>query len=129
MVVRRGVEITMSLRGRAVLIFTIMSLLYTGALMAFMFYLTTTALNLWEQEEIEAGLVIAVNNAPDTVQQVQAQRALKTYRQLKGLKTLYEWQIIGFSILIGITFFIVSVIVISIVLFRITQPLPQLTEN
>jgi nitrogen fixation/metabolism regulation signal transduction histidine kinase len=123
---RRGAVSAMSIRGRAILIFTIMSLLYTGALIAFMFYLTTTALDFWEQEEIETGLVIAVNNAPDTQQQARAQRALKTYRQLKGLKSLYEWQIVGFSILIGITFFVVSVIVISLVLFRITRPLRHL---
>jgi|GEM_PF-2416634 len=118
----------MSLRSRAILIFTIMSLIYTGALIAFMFYLTTTALDFWEQEEIETGLVIAVNNAPDVLRQAQAQRALKTYRQLKGLKNLYEWQIVGFSILIGVTFFVVSIIVISLVLFRITRPLRHLAN-
>ncbi|OGC43024.1 hypothetical protein A2Y85_03070 [candidate division WOR-3 bacterium RBG_13_43_14] len=119
----------MSLRKRTIIIFTAMSLLYTGALMGFMFYLSTTALSLWEKEEIEQGLIIGVNNAPDQVQQATAQRAIRIYRQLKGLKNLYEWQIIGFSVLIGIAFFIVSVVVISLVLFRITRPLNEIART
>ncbi len=118
----------MSLRKRTIIIFTVMSLVYTGALMAFMFYLSTTALSLWEKEEIEQGLVIGVNNAPDQTQQATAQRAIRIYRQLKGLKNLYEWQIIGFSILIGMAFFAVSFLVISLVLYRITRPLNEMAR-
>jgi nitrogen fixation/metabolism regulation signal transduction histidine kinase len=116
----------MSLRNRAILIFIVISLIYTGLLIAFMFYLTTSTLNLWENEEIERGLVIGVESAHDSVKVAQAEKSLRIYRQLKGLKNLFEWQIVGFGTLIGLVFFAVSVLIISFILYRITRPLSEL---
>lgn len=117
----------MSLRGKAILIFAVMSLIYTCFLIAFMLYLTTTTFGIWENTEIEKGLVIAVNSAQSPLEQTQAEKALKTYRQLKGLRNLFEGQIIGFSLLFGTVFFLLSVIIISLILFRITKPLRELS--
>lgn len=118
----------MTLRGKSILIFTLISLVYTGLLIGFMFYFTTTTLNLWENEEIEKGLVIGVKQAENSEEKMQAEKALRTYRQLKGLKGLFEWQIVGFSVVIGVIFFLVSVTIIYFVLFRITKPLNELAR-
>lgn len=117
----------MSLRIKTILVVAIISLIYTGLLIGFMFYLTTTALNLWENKAIEQGLQIGVNNAPSPLEQVQAERAFKTYRQLKGLKGLFEWQIVGFGVLLGSILFVISLIISSFFLFRATKPLKELT--
>jgi nitrogen fixation/metabolism regulation signal transduction histidine kinase len=124
---RYGVLETMSLRNKSILIFAAMSLIYTGFVIAFMFYLTTTTFGIWENKEIEKGLVIAVNNAQSPLEQTQAEKALRTYRQLKGLRNLFEGKIIGFSVLFGGVFFLASVILISFILFRITKPLRELS--
>ncbi len=117
----------MTLRIKAILTFALISLIFTGILVGFMFYLTKTSLSYWENRDIEKGLVIGVNNAKSPVEQAQAEKALRTYRQLKGLKGLFEWQIIGFALLLGVFLFIISVIISSIALFRITRPLNELT--
>ncbi len=117
----------MTLRTKAILIFAIISLIYTGFLVGFMFYMTTTTLNLWENREIEKGLVIGVRSAKSPLEQTDAEKALKTYRQLKGLKGLFEWQIVGFGILLGIVLFIVAVVIASLFLVRMTKPLKELT--
>ncbi len=116
----------MTLRTKSILILALISFVYTGVLVGFMFYMTTTTISLWDNNNIEKGLVIAVNSAMSPLEQTQAERALRTYRQLKGLRGLFEWQAVGFALVLGVVLFLVSLAVMSFALVRMTRPLNEL---
>lgn len=91
--------------------------------------LVSESIDLWAQKDIETTLEEAIQYAPSIQYHNKAKEALKSYRQLKAIKSPMKQQIINCSIMLSIAAFFVSIIIGWAFIIWIVKPLRALTKG